>query len=1199
MALRFIIGRAGSGKTHYCLEAIRRRLAADSLDGPRLIFLVPEQASQQMERAILLPRGAESSQGPIAAAHRAEVFSFQRLADRVLESTAAPLRTTLSEAARVMVLRHLLARDAPKMEYYRRIGRLSGFFERLSATIAELIQEGVSPADLAVPSDGTTVPAAAGRGADPARSAKMHDLALIYAAYLEFLGADRLDPSQHLELARECLPRCAWLRGAELWVDGFASLSGQEAMTLTTLARLCAHVEIAVLLDPSQAVGPPARTASGRLFNRPFRTYQDLRRMLQEAGIAEGRPLVLSPESAPRFAKTKVLADLERGLFSSGGNARERGGNTADSCGAAVGRRGSVGGVSLVELPSPRVEVEYAVSRICAWTRSNPPTYRYRDIAVIARNLDSYHDLIAEALDSRGIPYFIDRRRPIAHHPLVELLRCGVLLVTESMSLESVRLLLKTGLTRLSNEQCDELENYLLAHGISGEESWLGADWSFRRLATLDQKEEKQSSYERASIGRINESRRCIVGHLSDWLQFANDAAGHSGSEWADGIRGWLVRMAVAGSLRRWAENAEEAGDLNLAEEHRQVWSDVNEFLGDLAAAFGDQRLTIGELAEVLEAGLGGLTLGLVPPTVDQVLVGSIERSRHPEIKAAIVLGFNEGVFPAPAVEDTILNDDDREALGEAKVRIGLPARRRAADESMLAYIALTRASDELLVTYSRADDDGGALRPSQFVGALRAAVPGLAVTHVADPTRDRSMWDVQTMSDVRRRLAMEFRSRLPRDCDASEDRARWNELYTLVRLELGEDAVTRAGLASLGDRKDEALSAATVERLFAGKLRTSVSQLESYAACPFKYFSEHVLRLRQRAEAAIAAVDVGKVHHAILEDFAKGLMSRRGGLGRSTEGEVLDGLRTSCENVASRLPPSGELSDARNAHLLRRSAGRLVRVMQAQRRANQADRMRPAAAELAFGMDDRGGLPALTLSTPNGRSVVLRGVIDRVDVAEAADELLGVVVDYKDSRDKRLDMSRVYHGLSLQLPAYLLVLEERGETAAGRQIRPIRPAGALYVSLAPQYHQVEHPSRADTRVAQRAGTFKARGLLHADRLGDLGIEAEAGDWSPHYAVYRKGDGSFGYPDQSDVAEGAAFEAALRGTRWRLGELADGVLDGSVAVQPYRLGKFSPCSWCAMALVCRFEMGLCKVRFLESLKRSEVFRRLEGLEERV
>jgi len=872
-----------------------------------------------------------------------------------------------------------------------------------------------------------------------------------------------------------------------------------------------------------------------------------------------------------------------------------------------------VEGVELIELPSRRIEVDYAVSRVCQWVQRPNAPYRYRDVAIIVRDLEPYHDLLTEALQSREIPFFIDRRRPMVHHPLVELLRGGAAVAAEAMSLESVRLVLRTGLVEIPIDAADELENFLLAHGLAGFDTWHGPEWSFRRRDSLKKRGEEPATNEAAELARINAARRCLLACLDPWMEFARKAGGHTGGGWTAGVLEWLSRLNAGRTLSQWADDAEQDGRLDEAEEHRQVWREVMSFLDDLAFAFSDVTLTIHEFTDALEAGLSGLTLGLVPPTVDQLLVGSVERSRHPDIKAAVVLGFNDGVFPKRPAEDSILNDDDRAALLTAGVRIAAPSRERVLDESLLVYIALTRASEALVVTYATTDDEGKALRPSPFVENLRAARPGLTATVVSDPARSRSMWDVLWTSDLRRRLTMEFRSRPPlamdetgsdpsneptekggsrpvsRGTTPSASRGRWNELYDAVRGSLSVDAVSLRALASLGEREEARISPATIERLFAGPLRTSVSQLETYAACPFQYFAKYILRLQERAEATVKPVDVGQVHHGILEDFIGVLSSRGTGLDQLSDGDLLLGLRESCERVATRLPEGGVLSNARDAYLYRRSARHLARVIQAQRRVASSGSARPRRVELPFGFDDLGGLPALELSTPAGRRVLLRGFIDRVDLAELGDDLLGVVVDYKTTRDKRLDMSEVFHGLSLQLLAYLLVLAEHGETLAGR---PIRPMGALFVSLASKYQKVDHPSaQEESREAALEGSFRPRGILLADKFHALDRTFDGGR-SAEYNFFRKKDGAIGHVDSTDAAAGADFQNTLEHTRAKLGALADGILDGNVAVRPYRLGTYSPCSWCPMAGVCRFEMGVCDVRFLDSLKRSEVFRRL-------
>ena len=96
MAVRFILGRSGSGKTHYCLEAIRAELKR-SPQGAPLLYLVPEQATFQMEQALLRDR-------ELAGYHRARVMSFQRWARRVLWETGPPHLPLLSEFGKQMTI---------------------------------------------------------------------------------------------------------------------------------------------------------------------------------------------------------------------------------------------------------------------------------------------------------------------------------------------------------------------------------------------------------------------------------------------------------------------------------------------------------------------------------------------------------------------------------------------------------------------------------------------------------------------------------------------------------------------------------------------------------------------------------------------------------------------------------------------------------------------------------------------------------------------------------------------------------------------------------------------------------------------------------------------------------------------------------------------------------------------------------------
>lgn len=1187
MSIRFIVGRAGTGKTHHCLESIRDQLRNDPIHGPRLIYLVPEQASLQIEQSILKWPDDCPIEDQIQCVHRVEILSFQRLAYRVLNSAGSPVRQALTEPARAMVLRHLLTRHSNELQFYSRIarpgkgnGRLGGFSQKLDATISEFIQEAVDPDDL------TTLikEKLAKDGHDPAQAAKLHDLQLIYKSYLDYLGTQRFDPSQHLQLARESLVKCDWLRGAHLWVDGFASYSGQELQLLISLVQMCTRAELTVLMDPAlcdEGKSNSPTFATHRLFSKTCRTYQDLHRTFTKAGLEFEEPLRLQPRCPPRFSSSPAIAQLELNW------GVDRTQQTSEN-------HATHHCVELVELPSRRVEVDYAVSRVCSWVQDQKKKYRYRDIALIVRDLEPYHDLLSHALTARGIPFFIDHRRSVSHHPMIELIRALVAMVVENCSLVSVRSGLKTGLIPLTSEQADELENYLIAHGISGLNAWRGDDWTYFSRSSFAGEDQEPSEYQKQLLQRVNVTRQTMMQHLDPWFTFAIDKP-HTGSEWTAAIIRLMEKLSVGKSLHQWSEEAEADGDLDLAEEHRQIWNEMMSFLDDLAFAFADTSLTVQELADIFEAGLTQFTLGLIPPTVDQVLVGSIERSRHPDIKVAVILGFNDGIFPRQHNEDSILNDDDRSLMQDSGMRIGPPSRERVIDESMLGYIAMTRAANELVVTYATSDQDGKALQPSPFTRTLCTACGDISLQTVFDPSQTRESWDIQNTSDILKRLTMEIRTRPVLVNEPKELRGRWNELYDHVRGEFAQRASSRFAFSSLGDLPKAKLSSESVERNFSGTFQTSVSQLETYAACPFQYFTKHILRLKQRDEAELAPIDVGHVHHAILEDFVRSLVANNEAMDRLDESAVLDRLRDSCSRIATRIPDGGAMSDARSTYMLRRSAAQMARMIRAQKKVSGSGSFKPKATELPFGFHFPGSLPAIELSTPAGRNVHLRGYIDRVDLAELGDELLGMVIDYKRTRDKKLTLDSVYHGLSLQLIGYLLVLAEHGRTLAGRSIRPI---GALYVSLMSRYHKVDHPSHTGDRDISLRGTYRTRGLLREETYNVLDTQTHAG-WSEDYNVFINKEGQHGHLEKSDIADSKSFDRVLEHTRLKLGELADSILDGHVSVNPCRLRSYSPCAWCSMADVCRFEMGISDVRFLDSLKRSEVFIKLANTTENI
>ena len=237
--VRFLLGPAGSGKTHRSLAEIRGALAA-SPDGPPLILLAPKQATFQLERQLL------TGPGP-AGFTRLNIFSFERLARFILRQLNLPPPRLLSEEGRVMVLRALLRRHEAELKLFRGSARHAGFARELATLLAELQQHQWPPARL------RSLSANAALHRD--LRDKLHDLALLLEKYLDWLRERGLqDAGCLLDFATAALrdsakTKSAGLAAESLWLDGFAEMTPQELALLTAFLPLCERATLAFCLE--------------------------------------------------------------------------------------------------------------------------------------------------------------------------------------------------------------------------------------------------------------------------------------------------------------------------------------------------------------------------------------------------------------------------------------------------------------------------------------------------------------------------------------------------------------------------------------------------------------------------------------------------------------------------------------------------------------------------------------------------------------------------------------------------------------------------------------------------------------------------------------------------------------------------------------------------------------------------------------
>ncbi|MBM3271230.1 MAG: PD-(D/E)XK nuclease family protein, partial [Candidatus Sericytochromatia bacterium] len=800
--LNLLLGGAGAGKTWACLDEMRAALA----DGGRLILLVPEQASHQTERLAL---------DMLGASHRYQVLSFRRLAWRVFQVAGGAARPPISELGRQMVLRAILGRRRPELAYFGALADRPGVIDHLSRALRECRTYELGPFELLAAADSW-----GGQRSAMMLPAKLRDLATIMTDLDAHLAGKYTDPDQALSRCAERLPRSGLADGSRIWVDGFTGFTPQEYRVLAALLARAHGLTVTLCLDPRGTYD------GAGLFAPTHDTRERLLLMAGRSGHAVAERNVGAPGRG-RFA-APGLAHLERSFFAPGTDVY----------------REAAPEVTLVQAPGARAECAAIAREILRLCREEE--FRLREIAVMVRDPGTYHPLLEAALSEHGVPCFVDRRRSVAYHGLVELLRSAVEIVAEDWRYEALFRFLKTDLgATVRRDQVDRLENLALEYGLRGHARWTGGDWP--------------------GPPWLAELRDRAVAPLARFHGRISGGGSRSVTEICRALYGLLEDLDVPRRLGRWAQEAEEAGHLELAAEHLQVHDAILDLLDQLVEALGDMAVTTREFLPLLEAGLAGLQLGMVPPSLDQVVVGSVERTRQPGLRAVFVAGASEGAFPRAEDEDLVFDDSERAVLAARGLELGPTSHERLLSEPFAMYLALTRASERLYLCHSEADASGRPRPPSPLWTRTRALLPRCRMLGAPDPAADPAA--IATVGQ----LAQVVARRLAEGAGPEP----WSRLRAWIEDDPARLAAAAPALgASIWSNAADDLPGDLAAELYGESLVVSASRLEAMAACPFMHFVRYGLRLAERPRFRVEPVDVGRFLHGALDRLVRALLA-------------------------------------------------------------------------------------------------------------------------------------------------------------------------------------------------------------------------------------------------------------------------------------------------------------------------------------
>lgn len=1124
MSILFVFGPAGSGKTEYLIKTLVEEAAKNRDEN--YFYIVPEQFTMEAQRDIV-------SMHSLKGTMNIDAIGFNRLAYRVFDELLINPGQVLEDFGKSMLIKKLMIDLKDELLVYGSYINKMGFVDEMKSMMSELFQYAVNK--------DTARDAMDSLDKDSLTYKKLHDVSLIYDRFEQFSQEESCIVAEQLtELLADNVERSGLLAGSHLYLDGF---TGFTPVQLKLIEKLMEHsASMTFAFDAESGCIGLSKPKEYELFRLTKETVSSLIKLAAAHGleVKEDASLCGRGRIPYRFKNNRELAALEKNIF------RYPHGRYEEDC----------ENIRLIMADNVPGEAEYVARTIRDMVADEKCGYRYKDFAVIAGDLEDVAPYYKNVMEQYNIPVFIDANVELKGDPCSDTLRAFLGVMSDNFSFDSLFRLLKSQMTGIDIDDIESIENYALKHNIRGYKSW----------------QREITDKRNASYGAEMESiRQQIISLFSeDCIQVFkpySPASKNTALSYTKELYRFLDSISV---FERLEEKKSELYSLSRWDEgdaYGRICDKLVALFDKIVNILGDYKMTVKEYAAIMEAGLSSMEIGIVPPTYDRVVVGDITRSRLSHVKVVFLTGVNEGNIPKPAKTGRILSSYDREKLSKLGVNLAPSDRTNAYIEQFYIYQILTKPSDMVHIVYRNQGSDGKAAKPSYLVDRIKSIFPKLKCAHF-EPGRLIPVTKNGVLSYLTTLINDENRT------DACDIRELMSEKGYAMEIE----AIDRGRGYSNIPKK---LSEDTVKNLYGTELSLSVSKLEQYAKCQFRYFLTYGLGLLEREICELNPANVGTILHETCKRLCTYVRDKKDNDWESLDDDTLcrvtsEILDKSADEVAGDYFEDSNRSDYMKK-LLRDVSIRTAKTIKTYIRCGK---LVPTGFEKKFNTGSEfDNIEDYCFKLENGLTMSLTGVIDRVDEYIDGNDLYFKIVDYKSS-EYTIDKNKILTGLTMQLITYGAVayeLEKRKSLSCDDSDMNIHMGGLFYYTFDNPY--IDISKLGDIADYNReltgfeTGVHTKFGSFDVDAFEKLMLEA-----SRHTGICSSNGAVMDIVDKDSVTiknnqsyDDVLIKQLIDANRRNIEGYAKDISRGHIDINPVNDQGVNACTYCKYRPICCFD----------------------------
>lgn len=1132
MSLQLILGGSGSGKTTFVNKRVIELSQKNENRNKNYIIIVPEQYTMQTQKDVVQAH-------PNKGIMNIDVLSFGRLAYRIFSELGEPSESIIDDETKNLILKKIAKSHSDKLKLIGENINKFGYISEVKSLISEFEQYDISTDLLKEMIDNTDEKSIL--------SYKLEDVKIIFDEFKKYKESRYITSQEQLDRLTQVVQDSAILKGSVVIFDGFTGFTPVQYRLIKALLDVSDEVMVTVTIDQENLKSQ--YKDNYELFATSKETIYKLRNLAKDNYIEVNEDIYLSTKVESRHSMNEELLFLEENLF--------RHNNKQF--------KGVVNNIEICVSKSVRDEAKWVANTIRKMVREE--NYKYKDFAIIASQTETYMGHLRRQCEAMEVPLFTDNKRSILLNSFVEYLRSLLEMREKNYSYESTFRFLKSGLgyriqyENANGEMCngtagygnlslkaiDSLENYALKKGIKGYKKW-STPWFDLEKEGL---RESEIYLENQRLNFIDQIKgfHAVLGKRNKTVEDIATA---------------LYEFLEVNNIQRKVENRAEyfAQENNFAQEkeYQQIYGAFMDLLDKLVSVLrdGDDSLKISttEFIELLDAGFEEMRIGVIPPGIDTVIAGDLHRTRLSDVKVLFLVGANDTLLPGNMSVSGILSEGEREKISDQGFRLKPTAKELMYQHKFYMYLNLTKPSDKILISYPSLANNGKTTRGAYIINDLQSLYPDLEEKYISLDIREAEFTQVNGLEY----LVQGFRDNAIMDTPEWIDLHKWYE-----EKDEWVEVINMMREAHLYRRVGDTLSSETAKELYGDVLQNSVSRLEKYASCPFKYFVESGLKLRERDLRECKANDIGNVIHSALELYGNELAESKKSWDEISADEQIQ-ISNRCvdfcvehySDLLFRESARDEYAVDRMKRLMQRSIWALTNQL-------HVGDFAPEAYELKFGAEQVDNeLTSVILD--DGTKMNLRGTIDRVDTYEDNGKLHVKIIDYKTGKSQ-LDLMALKEGLQLQLFIYLdAAIKEMEKKNQSKS--EILPSGVFYYKVDDPI--IEGGSDEEKRLEEIQSSLKLDGLVTLESWRNMDKEV-VGD-SLHIPIKLKKDGTFvakqlqiGTKELNDLRY-LAMEKAK--------QFGEEITQGNIKVSPCIYDKINSCSYCQYKNICGFDQTI-------------------------